>query len=92
MEDMSKKIVVYKTIVGLVGLIWIGLVVGGGIIIGRWYEQNRLVRDEEKGTGLKRVEFEKLEKVLKQRTVLLEPKLQIMYGKDIGQEEPFEGR
>ena len=86
------KIVTYRMIVGLVGLIWIGLVAGGATVMGRWYKQSRLTREGEGGTGLKRAEFEELEKILKQRTVSLEPKLQIMYGKDIGQEEPFGGR
>ena len=92
MEDMGKKIVIYKTIVGLVSLAWIGLMVGGAIIMSRWYGQNQLTRQEAGVSDLKQAELEKLEKILKQRPVSLEPKLQIMYGKDIGQEEPFGGR
>ena len=82
----------YKMIVGLVSLAWMGLVLGGGIVVSRWYGQNQLMRQEVVVSDLKRVELEDLEKILKQRTVSLEPKLQIMYGKDIGQEEPFGGR
>jgi len=92
MEDMSRKIMTYKMIVGLVSLAWMGLVLGGGIVVSRWYGQNQLMRQEVVVSDLKRVELEDLEKILKQRTVSLEPKLQIMYGKDIGQEEPFGGR
>lgn len=90
-QNIKEKIAFYRIALGLVVGFLIVFIVGGGIMIARWYQQYQgLTIERDIESGLLQTDFDQLERTLQQRTISLESKMEIMYGKDIGKLEPFQ--
>lgn len=90
-NNIEDKIAFYRLVLGLLIGFLVVFIVGGGIMMNRWYQKDRsLTIKEDKESGLLRVDFDQLVQQLEQRTLSLESKTEIMYGKDIGKLEPFQ--
>lgn len=90
-KGIKDKIAFYRTTLGLVvGFLIMFLVIGGMMVV-RWYQQAQsLITEKDTGSGLLQTDFDQLEQALQQRSVSVEQKMEIMYGKDIGKLEPFQ--
>lgn len=92
-DNIKEKIAFYRGALGLLIGFLVVFIVGGGMMMNRWYQEDRsLTIKEDKESGLLRADFDQLGQELEQRTLSLEPKIEIMYGKDIGKLEPFQSQ
>lgn len=90
-KETETKIALYRTLLGFVLSFTLISIIGIGITLFRWHRKSQLpIALEEKEAKLLETEFEQLEQEIKQKTIPLESKIEIMYGKDIGRLEPFQ--
>jgi len=90
-NNIKDKIIFYKTTLSLLIIFLTIFLIGATFIIIHWYKKAQMPKAPEAvSSGLLKADFESLEQSLREQSIPVESKMEIMYGKDIGKIEPFQ--